>query len=671
MHTTSSSSSSGLSRLIRIGHQPWTRTLRALLALVLAAALAASACDLVGDEDDQQQQQSQQQSQQQDEEQAEAEPAPAPTPAARAAAQPQQDDEPAPAAAPPARVGDDAGARAYQIVFPSLALVMTGNGAATGLVLADGHILVDGSALRADDIVAADVILSSGELIEQVPLSGAHLLSDIAILGPIDRGTVAFLPGATLADGEQLPFGTGVYSVGFSAADRAGAQPAVSLGVLGSRLEWEAGGITLLLTDAEAAYDRSGAVLVTEAGQVVGIATAATALLGHYVSAADLALSLPPQGLAPAFGPDPASASTEHSFDLPATDSAASLFTAADSNADAIALSVESEADATLLIADTDGNILQEIPLTPGATIVNAPLPAGGPFSVSILTPPGFDGEEANDGEEAMASDDTLSFRVSSDLPLLRLSEHDEQQQPVIDGAIVGSIDFAGDSDTYMLPLRTGDVYEVRVESLTIDVTLMVMGGGVDGVDDDSAGGLRNTDAVLELAPQQDGLALLTVREYGDHAVGSYVLSVTRTQTAPEAVVAESDGGPQLPAPPNPPALSMRGVQGDDGLQPQLLGLASEASGDALVVADNDGHFEIVASLIGTQGASARVVVINSAGGETVLEGRVVAACPDVQPCLAMAIFIANEGEPGIWLVRMEHAAGSIDEWQVAVHPRD
>ena len=209
--------------LLRLGSLHLLRgSARLGLASLVASALVFTACDLVGDDEEGDQQQEQVE---QVEQQAEA---PATAPAASASPPAAQEATEPP---PPEAEGGGAGANAYSIVFPSLAFVMTSEPqVATGLVTNDGYVLVEEGAL--DGGMSADVLLSNGDLQEDVAIVGHDQFTGLVWLGPLDSNLVRRLPGARLGDGEAVRPGSSVFAVGYAADDSAGALPVVYSGVL-------------------------------------------------------------------------------------------------------------------------------------------------------------------------------------------------------------------------------------------------------------------------------------------------------------------------------------------------------------------------------------------------------------------------------------------------------
>ena len=638
-----------------------------LFTLVVAAALMLSACDLVGDDSDDEEQE--QQAQQEEVQQAEtAAAAPAARPAPR---QPAEDPGPEP---PPAAAGGGEGADAYSIVFPSLAFVMTEDAVATGLVISDGYVLVDERSLRG--AMVADVILSSGDTLENLPVVGRDLYTGLAYLGPLDLNLVRRLPGARLGDGEGIRPGSSVFTIGFNPIDMSESLPAVYSGVLSGVSEWEAGQRTFLRTDARPDGATVGMVLVDSRGTVIGIAPAALVGLGWYVSTGDLARSLPPAEVTASRAPSPESASTDHVVRIGPSQAAAQLILGDDVTGQSVSLSISTDTPAALQLIDGNGDVLQESSIISGATIVSLAPNTVGVYRVLISPRPSMDD---GDGEASQAMPGEATYRITSSAPLMTMSEADALAPLEINTPFVGTIDTPGDSDTFNLAIRGGAVYEILVQSLLFDTVLLVEGSGLDAVDDDGGGGPFGRDSALTLEPDEDGIISVTVKDYADQDTGPYILTITQIGgELPEEESAMADSAMMsaaaLPTPLGD--LSVRGEITGGGLRPTLLGIGSELGDNgSLIVRDSDGIFEIVASIVGPNGSTARIFVMDEAG-QTVVSGRVIANCESADPCLASAVFITPEDSPGPsgeWrvLLQPEGAGSGISEWQIEVYRYD
>ena len=642
-----------------------------LFALLITATLVLSACDLVGDDDDQDEQQEQQAQQEMQEEEPAA--APAARPAAREpAAEPTR--EP-----PPQAQGGGEGARAYSIVFPSLALVMTEQAVATGLVISDGYVVVDERSLRGAG--AANVLLSNGETLEGVAIAGRDLHTGLAYLGPLDNNLVRRLPGARLGDGEGIRPGSSVFTIGYSTDDQAGSLPSIYSGVLSGVDEWEPGQRTFLRTDArpDSPFSTVGMILVDGAGTVIGIAPAGMVGLGWYVSTGDLARSLSADQMAESIPAPAVVTATEHTLTLSPGQRSASLLLSDEATGQSALITVRTETASVLQMFDVAGELLQEATLVIGSTIVALAPETAGPYEIVISPEPvsAMEGDEEDEASGAMSEPPT--YQVSASVPLMVVVEAEDMAVLSVNEPFVGNIDIPGDADSFNVAIRAGAVYEVLAQSLLIDTVLLVQGGGLDAVDDDTGGGPFGRDSALTLAPAEDGIISVTVKDYADEGTGAYMLTITQIsgempdeETAMEEQMASSEA--RLPTPRGD--VSVRGEITEDGLRPTLLGIGSELSEDgSLIVRDGDGIFEIVASIVGPDQSTARIFVF-TADDQTVVSGRVVANCETADPCLASAVFITPEDSPGPageWrvLLQPEGAGSGITEWQIEVHLYD
>ena len=640
-----------------------------LLTLMIVGALILSACDLIGDDAEEEQQE--QQAQQQEVEQQAAAAAPAPSaPAREPAAEPER--EP-----PPQAQGGGEGASAYSIVFPSLALVTVGDATATGLVISDGYVLVDERSLRGSRV--ASLTLSNGDVLEDVAVVGRDQFTGLAYLGPLDSGLVRRLPGARLGDGEGIRPGSSVFTVGYGADDRTGSLPSIYSGVLSGVDEWEPGQRTFLRTDArpDSPFSTVGMILIDSAGTVIGFAPAALVGLGWYVSTGDLARSLPPAEIAATRAPDPNSAATEHVVTVPFGHRSAQLVLGEEATGQSASLSIATETPAVFQLIDASGVVLQESRVISGATIISLAPETVGPYTLLILPQPDSMAAPGDEASEAMAGDPT--YRITSSAPLMAMSESDEFASLEFNTPFVGTIDVPGDADSFNVAVRAGAVYEITAQSLLIDAVLLVQGGGLDAADDDTGGGPFGRDSALTLAPDEDGIISLTVKDYADDATGAYILTIRQIGgelPEEEAAMEEETTVSSVDLATPRGDVSVRGEITEDGLQPTLLGIGSELGEDgSLIVQDDDGIFEIVVSIVGPDQSTARVFVFD-ADGQTVVSGRVVANCGVASPCLASAVFITPEDAPGPageWRVLMqpEGAGSGISEWQIEVHRYD
>ena len=592
------------------------------LGLIAAAAVLAAACDLLSteNEDDQAQEQAQEQR------------------APRQLAQPQSYAKTA--------------AEIFDIVSPSVALVRTAGGVATGLVTDQGMIIVGLTQLSG--ALSADVTLDNGTYLEGVPLAGANPLADAAMLGPIERRLAQSLPGSPLGDGERLAVGAPVYALGF--AKSATLDPLFAGGLLSKRVQWTAGNLTLLGADINLAEDQAGVVLVDATAQVIGVASRSLAAAGTFVSAADLASPARPAAGAAASASVPGASALSVAVDLRAGQTRA---WETQSEVDQpISLTIEGTDLGEIAVEHVDGTLLMLRQIGAAREKLYVPLSEPGRLRVSLTA-----------GADAPAS-----FQLQSSTPLLVGAGPMLAQPPSVLPLLPGQpqIGFAlpGGGNPYELLVGQSTQYQIRAESISCDVDLDVDGIPAEVVND-AIGGAGPGDAVALIRSLENTQAMVNVSCAGGGA-GAFVLTVEQTElTADTAIVVDLGSYRELPPVPDLPALAMRGTQvlTADGARfaPDFATAGFSTPEAQLVFDDGDGSFEIRAYIIGASGSAAQVNVYDS-GGAAVFSGRVVTSCADANPCRGSANFLLPRSQPGRYLADITPQVGQPTAWQIEVY---
>ena len=591
------------------------------LALIACAAVLASACDLFStdDEDDQAQQ------------------AQAAAPAPRQLAQPLDY----------SREADEV----FELVSPSIALVLTRTGPATGLVTDSGMIYVGLTQLGG--ALAANVLLSDGTSLEGVPLAGANPLADSAMLGPIERRLAQQLPGSPLGDGEGLAVGAPVYTLGFSKS--ATIEPVLAGGLLSKRVQWSAANLTLLGSDARIDDDQAGRVLVDATGQVIGLASAALAADGTFISAVDLA-PRPRTAGAQAIVPGPSAL-------IVAADLGAGQIRTWETQAavdQPIRLTIEGTDLGEISVEHVDGTLLLLQPLGAGRQEVLVPVRLSEPGRLRVSVTAGFDAP--------------ASFQIRSSTPLLVGTGPELQQLasiPLVPGESQVGFALPGLAPSpYQLLVGRGAQYEVRAESISCDMEL-----GVEGVDgiviNDAIGGAGRGDAIALIRSLGNSAATIGVG-CADGGWGAFILTAEQSELTAQTVIAVGPGlSRDLPPIPPLPALAMQGsgVLAPDGISfaPRFATLGFSTPDGDLAFDDGDGAFEVRAYIIGSSGTSARVRVFDNSGA-LIREEEVATDCVDANPCRGSSNFLLPRSQPGRYLVDLQAGAGEPTAWQLEVY---
>ena len=618
-----------------------------LLTSLIALALLLSACDLIDNNDDEDEA-AQQQAQAQAADAAA--PAPPPEPPRSSVNPPEPDALDAPTV--------------YSIIRASLALVETDTDlrAATGLVTRDGRIIVESAAVAEATRIA--VTLSNGDRIEDLTVEIADPISGLAAIGPISANLARRLPAVSLGDGEDLPIGANVFAVGFSGLDAA-TGASISAGVLSRRAEWLSAELTIFSSDAAIPGGQAGLVLADDSGAVIGLATRSLAARGLFVSTGDLArqlAELPPPGENPEGGMAVAADAVAMDVEvLPGEDALA--FMTMTEPGPRLSLTVTGEERGIVTVLDATGAAIDTATIVGGgaATVIVTELAAVGPYQVWLST------EAAEPTSYLLESEQMVASMTPEAV------DFDDRPWDLEERQSLGMINTRDDLDVFTLSVRPGDVYEVRAESLMIDVYLYAAGGGLDLADDDGLGGLSGTDAMLRIAPTEPGELTLTVGSIT--GAGGYLISVDQIEAAAEAVQpaqAAAAISEDFPAFPDPPVIAMRGAGDDGSLATTAVSRGFDAGDGLLLVADEDGSFDITATIFAANGATARILVSDAASGTLVFQSTLTATCGGEATCVANLNANPLEAAGGDWIVAIEHGAtGQITQWQVEVRTND
>ncbi len=164
-----------------------------------------------------------------------------------------------------AATGDLSPAKVFAQVAPSVAFIEVNDGSGSGFLVDGGYLITNAHVVWPYD--KARVVFPDGSEHEDVPVRNWDLLADLAVLGPLE----AKQPPLKLADGENLPIGSEVYLIGYPGEVEDLPKPTLTRGVISRRREWEPAKLTYLQSDATIMGGQSGGVLVSNAGEVIGI----------------------------------------------------------------------------------------------------------------------------------------------------------------------------------------------------------------------------------------------------------------------------------------------------------------------------------------------------------------------------------------------------------------
>lgn len=404
----------------------------------------------------------------------------------------------------------------YDQVAASIALIETDIASGSGILIDRSTVLTAAHVVWPYDEVR--VVFSNGTELRDAAVVGSDLFGDLAI---IDVSGTPNLPApVAIGDGEILPLGSPVYLVGYPGESESFPEPTITEGILSRKREWEAGEWTFLQSDASVAGGQSGGALVDENGRVIGItnfsfieefglsgsltdASAAIELMRAGTSAGGLTSRLPP----PANGTD----FFEVEFGTIWEDS---IYVFEEPLYSEVSFDASSVADVTLTLGTIDGIEIASVDeTTEGEERIDELISYAGPHLVRVETVSG-------PGE----------VRLRSNVKLTPWPDPDDGRKLTRNSMIIGNADYPGDYDWYVIDLGKGQAITVDVDAITFDPVLMIDGpdglGYLEAVDDDSGGGLFDTNPRIVFTAGEPGTFYVVVGDNNSSGPGAYRLSV-------------------------------------------------------------------------------------------------------------------------------------------------
>ena len=422
-----------------------------------------------------------------------------------------------PTPTPTPTAGPLSAAQVFTAVSPSVAFVETATGKGSGVLIDGGYVLTNAHVLW--PFSHARVVFPDGSEFKEAPVLSWDLLSDIAVLGPLETT----IERMALQDGEDLPTGSEVFLIGYPGENESFPQPTISRGIVSRMRQWETIGITYFQTDAAIAGGQSGGVLVSEDGEVIGISGLLfTDAFGIVASAADIA----PRVAALIAGEDVPGlvvprvplegGELRHDLNLQNTWHARA-FVINEPAGTEIAIELDGENDGAFSIVDLTGGFLLDVDGGfSGAESGSAATKLEAPYFLLV----------------AQVTEAPGDFKLTSNRPLIPLEDLDDGTVIAVGDTVYGSTDHPIDFDYFPIRLTAGDTIEVVVESATIDSFVFVDFPGDPSAetafDDNSGEGLFGENARLTYRASHTGEHLIIVSDAPLSVVGGYVLTVTQ-----------------------------------------------------------------------------------------------------------------------------------------------
>jgi hypothetical protein len=403
--------------------------------------------------------------------------------------------------------------------------IETPAGTGSGILIHDGYVVTNYHVVWPFEAVR--VAFPDGSEHLDAPVLNWDPLADLALIGPLETDVRPL----ELVDGENLVIGVEVFFVGYPSERDRFPQPAISRGILSRVRQWEATGITYLQSDAAIAGGQSGGVLVSEAGDVIGISgfSFGEGNFGLAASAADilprvekLIAADPLEGIGQRRLPSSGGAQNhpnvtlEHEWDHQVYVVREPIGTRIEIKADA------GEADITLAVWNVSGYATiyadEEISGTETATFETQ---VDAPYFVALY----------------QNSSSASQVSVAADHDLIPYVDLDDNRGIAPGQTLYGYFDHTGDIDRFALVLKKGETVNILGDSILFDPYLTVARPGdarETWVSDyDSGGGLFGENPELTFIAPETGVYLVIIGDeglysccdfYSDH--GGYSLQV-------------------------------------------------------------------------------------------------------------------------------------------------
>ena len=410
----------------------------------------------------------------------------------------------------------------FKAISPSVAFIDTPLGTGSGFLVESGYLVTNAHVVWPRAKVS--VVFPDGSEHKDVPVLAWDLLADLAVLGPLETR----LPPLALADGESLPIGSEVYLVGYPGEVEELPQPTITRGVLSRIREWEAGGLTYLQSDATIIGGQSGGVMVSAAGEVIGISGLGWPGPTFLSPGLSFALVASTADLAPRIakliaGEDPSGLGerrwqlkdgvTEQTFVLD-NQRQARFFLVKEPEDTEVTIDLEGGGEFQAFAMDNLGMILAEVERS---TELSSTLS----FTVAD--------EEPILVEVRSSTDSPMDISITSSSQLYPQEDPDDGKVLSRDQTVAGNMDYFGDLDYYQINLTAGDKVEIVVESMLMAPYLAVdyRGAPPDAIaySEETVGIYENGESLVYDAPHT-GRYFITVQGANGFDTLGYIIKV-------------------------------------------------------------------------------------------------------------------------------------------------
>ncbi len=402
----------------------------------------------------------------------------------------------------------------FESLSPAVVRIEADSGFGSGVLIEGNYILTNAHVVwPAQDAI---VTFPDGTTLAAVPVVGVDLLADLAVLGPVETD----VDPLALSDNQELAIGDTLLLIGYPGDVTSAPKPTLTETLISRLREQETFDITYFQVSAPVAGGQSGGIAVTMDGEVVGLTgnRITEAQYGLIAAMADIRSRVDSivagQGEpASGRGPDLLEAADRHFVRLHRTDEMR-IFTADLDKGTELEVTVDGNGDALMqLLGPTPDDSALANETSHGIETIRLTVENPGTYYLLL-------------GH----FDDNESYTLKSNVVWTPYLDPDDGQQVSLGETYEGVLDTPYDADTIDLTLGKDQIVNIHVSSLLVDPVLLVRSAtlGLDsGVEDDnSGGGLFDTDAELTFQAPSPGLYKLIIIEPTGVLSGGYQLEV-------------------------------------------------------------------------------------------------------------------------------------------------
>lgn len=413
----------------------------------------------------------------------------------------------------------------YESIENSVVFLLTPDGVSSGsgIVIDGGWILTNAHVV--DRFTEMRVGRSDGEDLGLHPVHAVDWVFDLALIAPVDDVSLVPMERSTSA---QLAIGSRILLIGFPDEESAAPTPTLTEGIVTRRRFVALGDFPFLQVDATIAPGQSGGALVDGNGSLMGIS-------GLEFGEGEFGLVFEADAMWPRID----ELLAEPRQTLP---NGESVFEAADEIGPLrnFGFTVDvGESGSLDFVAESPHDIYIDVQTLGGATVsryIEAPDPFGSAASDDRL----FVDEQIEGGENVIATVEPGTYQVvvgsfgpepatvtiNSANPIRRFADPEEGEILPTGVVVEGGVDWALDSDRWLLPVEEGQQVSILADGIADTVLAVRRDGVIIATSDDEGLGLFGSGSLVEFTAETTGTYEVEVGSF-DTTRWGYLIQAT------------------------------------------------------------------------------------------------------------------------------------------------